>query len=205
MKVQWQVRLNEGGYFSQRKFRGRRLKSINLDGVPQQPKDPIHQVDASAGTPDRIITDITNREGAALECDSNFKLQQWKIMTLLHIPEFKLIWRDHSFEIGCGVTVVLTLPVLQTRISELDLYAYARAPSDVGQYIERMIEDCAWKAALAGAVIGIVMANFASALAGFVGAFTDCIETKTADTIKCLIPGLMLMTEVMQGHDWTDV
>lgn len=198
------IRIGDGGYFSTRTLRPRRTRIEDLEDVQPAVRDPIHQVEQKAPqTISGIIDAIVGSEGAAIDCSLDFNKQEWPIMELFEYPEFRLLWRDFSFEIGCGVRVVLTLPVLQIQISKLMLWAYARSPKSVGNIIERVITACAFNAALTGAVVGVVLGNFVAALEAFRGVFTECIKSKLGDFISCLIPGLALISEVKSS--WRDI
>ena len=153
----------ENGYFHRRKLIARGpVKKENVNRIPDKKPDP-HEIETS-GDPAPIVHDIAKSEGDALRCDDAFDLKQFKIATLLKFPEFKIVWRNVSIEIGC-IRVVLTLPFLQIRISDLDLDAYTRYPRNLGSLVEQAIIDCIWRAALAGAVIGVALGNFGAAIA----------------------------------------
>jgi hypothetical protein len=175
-----------------------------LEGFPDKKTDPVHEVvQEPPGDPSQAVQQVANSEAAPLEC-ADYDLQNYPIAELLRYPEFKVIWRDVRIEIRC-VTVVLTLPILQIRWSRIELYAYTRHPKNLGNLVESAIIQCIWEAAVAGAVIGVVMGNFAAALAAFQGIFTQCLEDKFGQFISCMIPGLALIFEVVPADDWHDI
>jgi hypothetical protein len=198
-------RLGEGGYFSKRHLECNILNTVATDGYSTPAPYPLNQADSTSGTPDEIVNRAAEAEGRALDCGGVFSVHNHRIMKLFEYPEFKVIFRDFEFDIGCGIHIVLTLPVLQIRMSEVDLYAYTREPDNIGSIVVNMIEDCAWMAALSGAVIGVVLGNFVAALAAFKAVFTGCIKNKAGQFIACLIPGLALVDTVIPGQDWHDV
>ena len=97
---------------------------------------------------------------------------------------------------------MLRLPVLQTQMSRIDLWVYTRFPKNLGAWALRLVEKCAFHAALVGAVVGIVLVDFIAALAAFDAVFEDCIVEHFDDTISCMIPGLGLITI---ANGWSDV
>jgi hypothetical protein len=193
-------------------FVRRDIKFACLEGPPQYvgrisepPHDPTHEVTLKPGeTPDKVIKDIADNDLPPNpdKC-GEMKEKDWPILTLLVWPEFKIDWRDFSFNIGCGVRIVLTLPVLQTQISGLDLWAYTHFPSNAGTYAENVIKTCAIAAALTGAVLGIATSNFVAALEAFNAAFQLCIVDHLTSTVDCMMPGLGLMKAVK--NPWQDV
>lgn len=199
------VGLNENGYFEKREIQARLIDSKAIGKIPTKARDPIHEVDNPNVAPSKVIDAIVEREGNALDCGKDFDKTEWKILTLLEYPEFKVEWRNHSFEIGCGVWIVISLPALQIRTSQLNLWAYTRSPKNLGAFVGHVIETCAWHAALSGAVVGVVLGNFIAALQAFRAVFTECLKDKLGQFIQCMIPGLALITEVKAGNDWQDV
>ncbi|HRH14197.1 MAG TPA: hypothetical protein PK225_07580 [Azonexus sp.] len=200
-----EVRLGDGGYFKQREINARLFRVDSLNSVPAKQQDSRHQIDNPTKPISDIITDIAEAEGNVLDCNRDFDKNEWKILTLFSYPEFKVDWRNFSFEIGCGVWIVVTLPVLQTRTSELNLWAYTRSPKNLGQLVGKVVEACAWRGALSGAVVGVVLGNFIAALQAFRAVFTECLKEKLGQFIQCLIPGLALINQIKPGDDWRDV
>ncbi|WP_298671514.1 hypothetical protein [uncultured Sphingomonas sp.] len=191
------------GYFVQRRLSAKRVGTRLVSSVPVETPNP-YRIEAPAAEFDRALDVVVNREAENASCSGDeYQIQKWKIATLLTFPEFMVVWRDLEINIGCGVHIVLSYPVLQIRWSDLTLYAFARYPSDLGKLIENAVTDCAWKAALAGAVIGVAMGNFASAIAAFKALFTECLKAKFQDVITCMLPGLALDAEVKQ--QWQDI
>ena len=140
------------GYFVQRKLSAKLVATRTVPSIPAEPATP-YRIEAPAAEFDQALDQRVNREAENASCSGDqYQIQKWKIATLLTFPEFMVIWRDLDIDIGCGVHVVLSYPVLQVRWSDLTLYAFARYPSDLGKLIENAVTDCAWKSALAGAV-----------------------------------------------------
>ncbi len=190
----------EQGYFRKRNLEARHIASKVLDRFPDPNTDQLHQIE-NPGT--GAIDKIAKLEGSAIGCNEDYVLKQWKVVTLLSFPEFMVVWRDVSFDIGCGIWVTLTVPALQTRQSDINLYAYARYPQNLGALAEKAILTCMLEAALAGAVVGVVLGNFAAAIAAFRALLTECLKDKFSQFVSCMIPGLMLATE--PSGPWHDV
>lgn len=92
--------------------------------------------------------------------------------------------------------------MLRVRLDDLGVYVYARRPSGgnlVGILISP-VEDCAVSPVLAAAVIGVILANFAVALAVFQALFNQCIQFKATEDVTCLVSRLGLVREVKS--DW---
>ncbi len=199
------IRGESNGYFHKHDIRYVHVNSTLVGRVPNnpdKPRDPIHEVKAGVGDTPKTITDkIAGQEASKLECGGQFTKNEWPIMTLLVWPEFKVEWNDFDFDIGCGVHIVLRLPVLQTRTSKLDLWAYTRFPNNLGDLVGRVIEKCVFKAAMSPAVLGVALVDLAAGLVAFLGVFGDCVTEHLGDAIACLIPGLALITKV-QPPDW---
>lgn len=183
------------GFFERRQLRAVLLRSEDLDGVPEKVRD-LHEV--TSKDPKNAIKEIANLEGKAAGCDA-YVLKEWKIADLVDYYEWRWRWKDFHFRIGC-IHIFITLPVQQSRESRISLWAYARYPQNLGNLVETAINDCAWKSALASAVIAVVLWNFPVGLAAFKALFTECIRAKFGNAVSCLIPGLVLNTEVV--NDW---
>ena len=199
------------GYFEKRKIRVRRISAKVVSGIPPTPKDSVHQAEVQKGqSPQDIIEQIAKSEASVIECN-RLARKDIRIAELVRYPEFKVVLRDFRWVLyrdRCGneISVVVTLPVLQIRWSKIDLWAYLRYPSDpavVNDMVERTIETCAVRAALSGAVVGVVLGNFAAALAAFKAVFQDCLVSHFEEFLKCMIPGLAMLSEEVSG--WQDV
>jgi hypothetical protein len=188
----------EDGYFKQKNIRALKLREVVLDSIPAKVPDPLHEVESV--DPDDAMHKAAVKEGNAIECGGkDFEEKHWKIANLVNYPEFRTGWHDVRIKVGCTI-IVLTLPVTETRHSELSLWAYARYPNNVGKYVETVVEDCVWFAALSAAVIGVALASFNAALIAFRGIFVECIKNKLNQTLDCMMPGLLLLSE--PTDDW---
>jgi hypothetical protein len=193
------ISLGENGYFAKREFRAKKLRSQPLESVPAKRSDPVHEVENPAKGPDDVIKDIEESEGAAAECDRHFKDVHWKLMHLVDYPELRTVWKTLVYGGDC-FEIRIPYPQLQHRMSKLFLYAYARYPDPIDATIEDIIKQCATDSAVAGAVIGVVVADFDAGLQAFRGIFTECIKDHLNRAIDCMIPGLALIKEVTD--DW---
>jgi hypothetical protein len=190
------------GYFARRGIKAVLLRRVDIGRPPSKPSDPHRTDGPEADVPAKAGT-VANDEAQAAGCrDERWKMDHHKIMDLLNYPEFQVLWRDISIDVGCGVTIVLTVPELQTRTSTISLWAYVRYPRDLGALVERAIETCLWESALAGAVVGVALGNFAAALAAFRALIVACLSEKFGEFIDCMTPGILVNTD---SSPWRDV
>jgi hypothetical protein len=190
-------------------FKKRNIRLIllfrDLPGrVPEKERaDTTHQVEKKSNTTSAAILDRMGAADAEKSACGAVEQHNWPIMTVLVWPEFRVDWRDFTYDIGCGVRVVLRLPVLQTQTSGLELWAYTRYPKDLGARALDIVGKCAVHAALFGTVIGIVLSDFDAAMAAFVTAFEKCILDHYDETVSCMVPGIGLIQTVQKA--WSDV
>lgn len=192
--------LSDPGYFPNNGLSYQFLRSETTADIPPPPIDYTYKKQNSLLPVVQVVMEVIRNEGAQLECDQHFKSRHWKIMTLLRFPEFMLKWQDVRFKLGC-VWVVLTLPVIHIRISDLNLYAYVRQPESLTN-VEQVVMACVFRAALSGAVVGVALGNIMAALHTFRAIFSECIKEKLLMLYACLLPGLMLIGENQPGDDW---
>jgi len=128
------------------------------------------------------------------ECDA-LQLREWreKIGDLLTYPEFMIRWELVHVRIGC-VEVALHLPILYTRSSTKQLWVFGYFPNDPLAVLSKIVESCALLGAGAGVVAGLVFSNLAAAIAAFKHVFLECFKSKVTTTVRCVIPGLALLT-----------
>ena len=69
------------------------------------------------------------------------------------------------------------------------------AKIDADQTLVQIVGDCAVASALVGGVVGVVMWNFAVALAAFKVLFEKCIYVKVGQHLTCMVPELVLITK----------
>lgn len=194
--------IRESEYLASRRFRiSEIIEPVQEWGFRERPIDQVHQRDTDGRSPEAIMDEISSNEGRALDC-SALDLKTFKILSLLRYPEFKVVWRTYDVKIGC-VWIHIPYPVLQIRWSDLLLYGYYRYPRDLGDIVLNVVEDCFWHAVLAGAVVGAALGNLPAAIAAFKGIFTECIKQQLHQLLTCMIPGLLLATEV--DGDWDDI
>jgi hypothetical protein len=175
-------------------------KSQLIGRIPAPPSDP-HKVELQQNQkPEDALHEMAESDQPG-NCNELVD-HNWPIMTLAEWPEFKVDWRDFTFDIGCGVRIVLTLPVLQKQISGTDLWAYTKYPPSWDS-VKKQIGDCVYKSALIGGVLGVIALDPLVALAAFNAAFEECIVDHFGQTIDCMVPGLGLITSV--HSKWQDV
>lgn len=148
---------------------------------------------------DAVVSDIARLATPAVEGCLFAARENMRIASIVAWPEFKIDWVDVSVRIGC-VNVIFSVPVLRIRISSLVLYAYVVHVNNLEQVAIDTIRGCIVKAALLGAVVGVVFANFPVALAAFEAVFEDCVYFNLGADAVCMAPGLALLVE---SSAWT--
>jgi hypothetical protein len=119
-----------------------------------------------------------------------------KLLSLLAWPEFKIEWKTIRIKIGC-TKILISIPILRVRISELIFYVYYSLPVHIDRFIFKIAETCAIRSALGAAIIGIIMSNPAAAFASFNGLFKRCLEQEIKN---CVNAGLLTIKE---AGEWT--
>ncbi len=188
-------------------FARRNLKLVCAEGppeflgrIPQRQPNPHEVVLQSGQTPQQAVQLIAASDQP--QGCGDLTENDWPIMTLVAWPEFRLVSRDFTFEIGCGIRIILTLPVLQFQTRGTDLWVYTKYPNKWAPVVS-IIRNCAFESALAGGVVGVVLLDPVAGLAVFDHVFEQCITDHLMDTIECMVPGLGLVTSVKK--DWQDV
>jgi hypothetical protein len=181
-------------HFAREYISATHIKTEILDTFPPSIVDSQHVREVNPDDPVGTLADILTADKDRVDCNLDPNPLSVRIATVLAFPEFKLTWEPRSIRIGC-FTVILHLPILYVRVGREVLYAYVGHVRNPDQLLIKQVEDCAINAALAGAVIGIVLANFAAALAGFQAVFTNCLQFKGLFVAGCFVPGLSLLTE----------
>lgn len=184
--------------------------SVPLRRSPEWPAPGSHSREAKKGAELDAAQAVAQDDLHALDCGGTFRKHDYLIAKLFEYPEFRKVLRDYRYVLyrdDCGneVAITVTLPVLQKRTSEISLLAYMRYPDtsqDVTDLVHDVLEECLLQAALASAVIGVALSNFAAALAAFKGIFVECVKFHWKRTLDCMVPGLALITA--PEDDWTD-
>lgn len=158
-------------------------------------KDPLREQDANGRSDSSILDEVAEKVAGDLNCDDHYTHKSHPVMTVLAWPEFKIEWYAHYIKIGC-TRIKIWLPKLRTRTAEIVLYAtVAIAKRDADQTLVQIAGDCAVSSALVGGVVGVVMWNFAAALAAFKVLFEKCIYIKIGQHLTCMVPELVLITK----------
>ncbi len=161
-------------------------------------KHQVLQKDTNDTDHSNLLNEIVIKLEIKLNCDNNYIHQKRKVLTVFSWPEFKVDWVMREIVIGCA-RVKVKLPGLFIRTSKVVLYAIVALPKhNVGKVLLQIVIDCASKSALVGGVVGVVMWNFAAALAAFEALFENCISTQVFHNLTCMVPNLVLVTE--KGH-----
>ena len=202
----WQSRVhilyNDDGSFSQWATRRRaKLEPVAIEPVYQSPPAPVREIaevqaknppgsaaDAQVGT----LLDKALRDIVPVQCRGSMQREQVKLISVFAWPEFKLEWRSVRIKVGCA-RITIVVPVIRIRIAHLVLYMYYHFPRQVDQAVLTIVKNCAIRAALAGAVIGIVVGNPAAAITAFQSYLMSCVQQ---DAYECLNPGIFLVKEV---------
>ena len=140
----------------------------------------------------RFIDDLVNATTGDTCPPSDMRRKDLRIMTILSYPEFRVIWKRATIKIGCA-RISFKYPVIQTRTAKRVLYGHYSIPKDLGYTLFRIAESCAIRAALAGAVIGIVLGNPGAAAVSFESLFKACVKRELE---KCINAGLSMLKEV---------
>lgn len=190
-------------FFHEKGLRAVYLKTENVGYIPSPPEDQLHEVAVADNSKTDVIDSILKQDTVGMDC-TIYEVEriEKRIATLLLFPEFKIEWHQISIKIGC-VRITFPVPILYARLSSKVLYAYVGKPNNVGKIFIAQVENCAIKAAVAGAVIGIVLGNFPGAIIAFKAVFTECIEYNAGQYVQCLVPGLALLTE--PESDWAPI
>jgi len=181
-------------WFQKNKIRLKLISEEEGHRIQTPVKDPLKEPDAKGRDPDSIVDDIADKIAGELNCDDYYVKDKHPVMTVLAWPEFKVEWYPHIVKLGC-IRVKIWLPKLRTRIAEVVLYATVTvAKREADATLMKIVSDCALASAAVGAVVGVVMANFAAAEAAFVALFQRCILIKVGQHITCMVPALALIT-----------
>ncbi|WP_250501738.1 hypothetical protein [Caballeronia sp. AZ7_KS35] len=202
-----QEREELGSYFDKRKLTAILIFREEVMILPSPSTEPNRIQDPP--NPEKSIEKLANDEGAKTEgCGgAQFRVRSYDIVTLLEYPEFKVDWRRFEVKVGC-VRVVISLPIVQTRTGQLDLWAYVRTPDNAdanGKYFVQVLERCVFRAALSGGVVGIATGNLLAAIETFRAVFIECLKQALNDLVNCLLPSLALIGKTKPGSDWHDI
>lgn len=190
-----------GQYTENTNITYRQVSQLDLQQVPSESKIPYIREIGAGDDPNSAAEDIVDSIIETSSCDQMQK-HWYPFMTLLVYPEFRVRMKDFRVEIGCGVWIVITLPVLEIKMSGLELYVFW-GMQDLGDIVLEIVTDCIWTSAGIGAVVGVVLWNFVAAIAAFQATFERCIQIKTGRAIRCLVPGLAIVKVVRD--DWRPV
>lgn len=175
------------------------LLSVEPCRVGQPEKDPnILESDSVEDDPSPIIDELVREETKVLDC-GQIEVVKQRVATLLQWPEFKVEWEPKRVKIGC-VRITIRLPVLYIRTTKLALYYFYGKIQNLGILIEKIIETCALRGILAGAIIGVALSNLQAAIVAFRTVFVECIKSQAQQAIVCLIPGLLIIKEKGGWH-----
>jgi hypothetical protein len=174
-------------------------KEEDIGRVPQPKPDPhIKELDDQPPpTPaqenaaaDSVVDDLM--KAAHGPCVFNDKVQE-RVAAVFGWPEFKVDMVDVKIKVGC-VWIIFSLPVPRIRFTSLVLFAYIGFNNEVEKKVVAAITGCLWRSVAAGAIVGLVTANFAVAL----GVFEQCFEECMTYQVLCALPGLALIKESSQ-------
>lgn len=172
------------------------LEKVSEDIMTEPYVDPqasvSHEVPAGK-TPDDVVDGIVDEvlsKIVPVSC-GDMREERFKLLTIVKWPEFKFTPSTRTIEIGC-FTVVIPWVDVEVRTAEISIYAYYALPRDVARTVWKIAEACALRAALGGAVVGIVAMNPAPAAAAFELLFTRCLEREVP---KCIHAGLLKLQE----------
>lgn len=114
------------------------------------------------------------------------KRKEYQFMTFPTWPEVKVEFKAIILEINC-VRVTLYVPIIRIRTSELEFYVYFSIFKDAKKSVLMIAENCAKKAAIEAAVVGLILLNPGVALAQFESSFKSCVIN---DIMSCIDAGI---------------
>lgn len=119
-----------------------------------------------------------------------------RLLKIAGYPEFKVEWIPQRVRSGC-VTIIISVPKLMTRTASIFLYVFAAHPYDLAVMIRNVVQSCAVSSAFKGAVVGLVLGNFAAAVKIFMKEFKQCVKNEIKD---CFDAGI----KTQKSHtDWS--
>jgi hypothetical protein len=185
-------------------YMGRQGLTVLLDRIedvgnpPPTQKDAVHEQDVPnpiADPGDVFWNGVLGHDNdAKTECKVT-AVERDRILTLLAWPEFMVKWEDTRIDIGCGVTIVLTLPHLYARVGTLVIWAYIGHTNDQFGLILDQVIMALIKAALSAIVIGLVTENYYAAAAAFEAEFESALWSYALADLKCLFPGIEVLRQ----------
>ena len=182
-------------WFNREKIELRRVGKESGHKFENSEKDPLREQDTNGRNSTDILEEVARQVAGNLNCDDHYIPESHKVMTVFTWPEFKVKWYPKDVKIGCA-RIRIWFPKLLTRTSDIVLYAMvAIAKRDANETMRQIAVDCAVGSALVGGIVGVVMWNFAAALAAFKVLFEYCIYNKVGQHLTCLVPELVLLTE----------
>ncbi|MER8407705.1 hypothetical protein NKH16_23815 [Mesorhizobium sp. M1307] len=180
-------------YIEQGHFSLKLTKIEDVDGPPPVSSNP-RNAEGDADNPDSIIGPILNEDAKGMTCEPN-RTEKERILTVLWWPEFMTKLKNVTIDLGCGVHIVISVPVLCYRDGKEAMWVALAHPAEFDQLLVRQLVDCLIRAAVAGVVVGVVTYNFEAALAAFVGVFRAQLLIYVGHDVDCVIPELFLITE----------
>jgi hypothetical protein len=170
------------------------LKTETVYNLPDKADSGEHRIQTDNPDNPTPIDPIINQDAKGLDCTPD-KTERAPILVLFTWPEFKIEWRDTRIDIGCGVTMVVTLPVLFTRMSRIVLWVALAHPKDFDNLLVRQLVDCLIRASLAAVVVGLALEDIDSACAAFDAVFYAQLAIYVGHDVTCLLPELFVLTD----------
>lgn len=183
-------------------YRSEIAKVTIVSGLPSDNFPSGNVVDENQGqTIDFHIKEVIATTGSCSSrlADSTNKSSK-RIATLIKVPQFKVIIAYKWVTIACVKTKIY-YPKAQYRQADHSLHTHWTLEPDVAANLLKIIEKCAIRAAITGAVVGIVLQNFAAAIATFKEKFKTCFLSSISQEIECFFASIFVKIEVSQWKD----
>jgi hypothetical protein len=188
-----QLNLNSNGYTLVES------KPDDLDDLPQPVSSP-NIVEVPKGdqvAEDKAVDGVLGRleeRFKGMDCGENFNQQKWKAAAITIGVETKIEWEVREIRGDC-FRLEVRVPVLKTRDVQSVLYVLVVNPLDVIVSVLEQTLRCAISSAVDVRVIGKAFINIAAAINAFGALFEACMRYNALD-LFCVLPGLVLVTEV---------
>jgi len=180
--------------FSRKGYRAVQIEPReNLTQHTEPAKDKIHEIESK--NPDDI--DAIVKHDADKDC-GNIVVVKTRITTIFHVPEFKSdpVWR--WVRIGCINLYLPWFTHMYVRDNMKVLYACIGHNNNLQPFLVQQLIDCSKVSALSAAVIGVVLVSVPVALVVFKALFIKCVSVFAESEIGCLVPDLVVESEVGQ-------
>lgn len=164
-------------------------RCINVVDENDKANDNILEVPSLKDAEKIIEEELKKREGP---CEGLEKVIK-KIVQVGWYPEFKTETECHWERILCFDQRVCR-DVIYARDANIVLYGTVEYRGVDSAFL-KIFEHCLIESATVAAIIGIILENFAAALAAFRLLFIECVKRHVTELLECLTPDLFVVVE----------